>query len=106
MFRDIDGQGQRYPFDWNEALRGGTLTAQTLRCPLDRSQKQSSYTYLGHTPMLVPAARYVLAYETFHNHKGEGPPGHLVAFANQRVAWVSTQQLQAMLRNQQQGIDR
>ncbi len=106
LFREMDGQGQRYPFDWTEAMRSGEIQPETLRCPLDTSKGQSSYSYLGDSPMVVAAERYVLAYETFHNHKDGGPPGHLVAFADLKVRWIPTQELQAILRRQKQGLDR
>ncbi len=107
VFRDGEGRGQRYPFDWSELLRSGQIDTAELRCPLDsRSGEPISYTYLGDKPMLVSAREFVLAYETFHNHKHYKPPGHMVAFADQRIVWVTTQQLQAILRKQSGGLDR
>lgn len=105
-FRSGPGQGQRYPLDWSELLAHGLLAEETLRSPADHRATLSSYTYEGRKPMLVPPEQFVLAYETFADHRVMPEKGHLVAFADGRVEWVPAHRFQSLINQHRRGPDR
>ena len=102
-FRDGPGRGQRYPADWYELLSHGYVDQQTLRSPVDEREGLSSYSYLGWRAPLVPPHKFIVAYETYDNHRLESEEGHLVVFADGRVAWVPSRRVQELIRRMELG---
>lgn len=104
-FRDGPGLGQRYPASLKELTDVGLIDAAQLKSPVDHRGGPVSYSYVGNLPPLVSLERFVLAYETYAYHRRHGEAGYLAVFADERVEWLSSEELQALIHEQKGGHD-